>query len=346
MKLKDILNIRYGKNQSDVEVPVSNIPILGTGGIIGYSCRPLYTKPSVLIGRKGTIAKPFYIDKPFWTIDTLFYTEIDENKVIPKYLYYHLSSIELSRYQEGAAVPSLTTKTLYEIDIPVHSIKEQQHIVNTIGTIDDLIENYDNQISKLLNILELSLSDKSLVPFEYYAPQIVKSRIKKYNNTKNYLDTSSVGGINNILEFDSFSFEKRPSRANMEPLVNSIWFAKMKGSKKVIIVTNNDNDLLNDYIFSTGYLGIKATDKLPLSFLVATISSPNFFIQRDLNSVGTTMAGVNNETFNKIMVPKLSDDEIKDFDKIYGPLVERLASYRRKIKKLKELKNLLLNKYF
>ena len=219
-------------------------------------------------------------------------------------------------------------------------------IVNTIGSLDNLIENYDNQISKLLNILELSLFDKSLVPFEYYAPQIVKSGIKKYNNAKNYLDTSSVEGINNILEFDSFSFKERPSRANMEPLVNSIWIAKMKGSKKVIIVTNNDNDLLSDYLFSTGYLGIKATDKLPLSFLVATISSPNFFIQRDLNSVGTTMAGVNNETFNKIMVPKLSDDEIKDFDKTYGPLVERLASYRRKIKKLKELKNLLLNKYF
>lgn len=160
------------------------------------------------------------------------------------------------------------------------------------------------------------------------------------------MDTSSVEGINNILEFDSFSFEKRPSRANMEPLDNSLWFAKMKGSKKVIIVTNNDNDLLNDYIFSNGYLGIEATDKLPLSFLVATISSPNFFVQRDLNSVGTTMAGINNETFNKIMVPKLSDDEIKDFDKTYSSLVKRLASYRRKIIKLKELKNLLLRKYF
>ena len=190
------------------------------------------------------------------------------------------------------------------------------------------------------------MSDKSLIAFEYYKPQIVKSGIKKYNNTKNYLDTSSVEGINNILEFTSFCFEERPSRANMEPLVNSIWFAKMKGSKKVIIVTNKDNDLLSDYLFSTGYLGIKATDKLPLSFLVAAISSPNFFTQRDLNSVGTTMAGINNETFNKIMVPKLSYDEIKNFDKTYGPIVTHLASYRRKIKKLKELKNLLLNKYF
>ncbi len=103
---------------------------------------------------------------------------------------------------------------------------------NTIGSLDNLIENYDNQISKLLNIFAISLSDKSLVPFEYYKSQIVKSGIKKYNNTKNYLDISSVGGINNILEFDSFSFEERPSRANMEPLVNSIWFAKMKRAKE------------------------------------------------------------------------------------------------------------------
>lgn len=58
------------------------------------------------------------------------------------------------------------------------------------------------------------------------------------------------------------------------------------------------------------------------------------------------MAGINNEGFNKIMIPKLSAEEIKVFDKNYGPLVTHLATYRRKIKKLKQLKNNLLNKYF
>ncbi|MEA4333767.1 hypothetical protein [Mycoplasma sp. 1232] len=192
----------------------------------------------------------------------------------------------------------------------------------------------------------MSLSDKNLIPFEYYSPQIIKSGIKKYNNTKNYLDTSSVEGINNILQFDSFNFEDRPSRANMQPVVDSIWFAKMKDSKKVIIVTEKDDDLLNNYIFSTGYLGVEATNKLPLSFLTGITLSPNFFVQRDLNSAGTTMAGINNETFNKILVPKLSNEEINSFNKEFSPLVIHLASYRRKIKKLKELKNLLLNKYF
>ena len=130
LKLKDIVEICYGKNQKQVEVEFSDIPVLGTGGIIGYANKPLYDSESVLIGRKGTISKPFYINKPFWTIDTLFYTKINRNLVIPKYLYYLLCTIGLDKYVEGAAVPSLTTKTLNEIDISIHEAKTQQHIVN------------------------------------------------------------------------------------------------------------------------------------------------------------------------------------------------------------------------
>lgn len=132
MKLKEMLEICYGKNQREVEVEYSQIPILGTGGIIGYSSRPLYNDESVLIGRKGTIGMPFYINKPFWSIDTLFYTRINKQIVIPKYLYYYLSTIGLERYSEGAAVPSLTTKTLYDIDINVPDMETQQHIINIV----------------------------------------------------------------------------------------------------------------------------------------------------------------------------------------------------------------------
>ena len=131
MKLKEIAQICYGKNQRNVQVKYSDIPILGTGGIIGYASQPLYEEESVLIGRKGTLGKPFYINKPFWTIDTLFYTKINTNLVIPRYLFYALCSAKLERYAEGAAVPSLTTKTLNELDIAVPTLQEQQHIVGT-----------------------------------------------------------------------------------------------------------------------------------------------------------------------------------------------------------------------
>ena len=77
----------------------------------------LYDKPSVLIGRKGSIGKVKYIEEPFWTIDTLFYTIVNENLVIPKYLYYKLSQIDFNYYNEGTTIPSLRTETLYKIDI-------------------------------------------------------------------------------------------------------------------------------------------------------------------------------------------------------------------------------------
>ena len=93
-KLKDLVTIQYGKNQKAVEDNENGkVPILGTGGTIGYATNFLYDKPSVLIGRKGTIDKIRYVDFPFWTIDTLFYTEINQKLVIPQYLYYKLLEI-------------------------------------------------------------------------------------------------------------------------------------------------------------------------------------------------------------------------------------------------------------
>ena len=179
-----------------------------------------------------------------------------------------------------------------------------------------------------------------------YNPEIIKSGIDKFDIEKAYLDTSCVEGINNVSEGELITYSKRPSRANMQPVAGSVWFAKMKDSNKIIVITEYDGDLLENHILSTGFLGIKSSDSLPLSLLAAMIISSDFKIQRDLNSVGTTMAGVNNETFLKIKVPKLDENEAKVFDNKYGPLVAQLSCLRRKINLLKDTKDRLLKKCF
>ena len=75
----DILKIQNGKNQKAIETVNGKYKIYGTGGIIGYTNSYLYDKESVGIGRKGTIDKPFYFNEPFWTVDTLFWSKINEN---------------------------------------------------------------------------------------------------------------------------------------------------------------------------------------------------------------------------------------------------------------------------
>jgi len=71
-----MLSVRHGRDQKQVECEDGAYPVLGTGGVIGRTDSFLYNKPSVLIGRKGTINKPVYMDSPFWTVDTLFYSEV------------------------------------------------------------------------------------------------------------------------------------------------------------------------------------------------------------------------------------------------------------------------------
>ena len=210
-----------------------------------------------------------------------------------------------------------------------------------------MIENYQQQVNKICSILTTALSKYSiLTPISSYNPKIIKSGISSFDKNKIYLDTSSVEGINNISNGDNITFSNRPSRANMEPIPNSVWFAKMKDSNKILIITNNDKDIIENNILSTGFLGIEARNELPISLLTAIIISNDFHIQRDLNSVGTTMAGINNDTFLKIQVPYLTKNEVEAFDLKYRNLVNELSLLRRKINILKKEKDILLNKYF
>lgn len=89
----------FRKNQKKVLSESANIPIYGTGGLMGYATTALYDRPSVLIGRKGTIGKVKYVEHPFWTVDTLFYTIVNTDIVLPKYLYYVMSLIDLNNYR-------------------------------------------------------------------------------------------------------------------------------------------------------------------------------------------------------------------------------------------------------
>ena len=146
-KIKDIANICYGKSQKEVEVEEGKYKILGTGGVIGYTNDFLWNRPSVLIGRKGTIDKPQYIEEPFWTVDTLFYTKINEN-YIAKWFYYYLDNIDLKKYNEATGVPSLSVANLNTIRIATPTKKEQEKISFILSTVDEQIDNVDALIEK------------------------------------------------------------------------------------------------------------------------------------------------------------------------------------------------------
>ena len=143
--------ICYGKNQKEVESDHGRNPILGTGGEIGRTDSFLYDQPSVLIGRKGTINKPMYIERPFWTVDTLFYTKVLGN-TLPKWLFYFISSIDLTRYNEATGVPSLSATAISSIPVPNIPLPEQHQISAILTSVDDQIDTYQAKLVSLTRL--------------------------------------------------------------------------------------------------------------------------------------------------------------------------------------------------
>ena len=151
------LKIRHGKSQHEVVSASGEYPIFGTGGEMGRASRPLYSKPSVLIGRKGTIDAPRYLDTPFWTVDTLFYSEVFEN-VDAKFMFYQFCLVDWYAYNEASGVPSLNAKTIEKIQIPYPPSKlEQRAIAAALSDIDSLLAKLDTLIAKKRNIKQATM---------------------------------------------------------------------------------------------------------------------------------------------------------------------------------------------
>lgn len=137
MKLGEMCKIKYGKDHK--KLGDGNIPVYGSGGVMRYANSALHDKPSVLIPRKGTLGNLFFADVPFWTVDTLFWTDIDESIVMPRFLYYQLMTKKLAELNVGTAVPSLTTDVLDEIELDIPSLEIQAAVVHQLATLDDKI---------------------------------------------------------------------------------------------------------------------------------------------------------------------------------------------------------------
>ena len=113
-KLSDLLVVKYGKDHK--KLSEGSIPVYGSGGLMRYADKSLYSGESVLIPRKGTLSNILYLKEEFWTVDTMFYT-IPKHEHAPKYAFYHLKGLDFTSMNVGSAVPSMTTKVLNELPI-------------------------------------------------------------------------------------------------------------------------------------------------------------------------------------------------------------------------------------
>lgn len=159
-KLKYFTFIGNGKDHKGVWDKNGKYPILGTGGKFGNSSTFLYDKPSVILGRKGTIDNPFYIAEPFWAVDTVYFT-IAKESTDTKYLFYLSKTINFELYKYGSAVPSMNQETLKEIYFSTPPSKTEQ--IAIANYLDRKTADLDQLIAEKEQLIKLYQEEKTAI---------------------------------------------------------------------------------------------------------------------------------------------------------------------------------------
>lgn len=152
--LSDLVAVRYGKDHKKLEDGV--YPVYGSGGIMRYVEKPLYTGESVLIPRKGTLNNVMYVNGAFWSVDTMFYTEMLRSN-IAKFVYHFVKSKDLASMNAGSAVPSMTTNILNAMQLHIPDNETLSTFEEIVSPMYSQMQENEEQSKKLAELRDTLL---------------------------------------------------------------------------------------------------------------------------------------------------------------------------------------------
>lgn len=329
------------------------------------------------IGKIGYIDK---LDKPATLNSHLFLIRNTRKDILDsKYLFYLLQSDMFKKYAinntSGSNIPAFTQKNIEEFEYDLPPLERQSKIANCISLLDSKIntniminDNLQQQINDIYSMWfnQFEFPNDINKPYKTSGGRLIYNQILKQNiperwnvasiannplcsfidvglnnfSIKNYLATANVNGTT-IIDGDNITFENRESRANMQPALNTVWFAKMKNSIKHIFISSKASWMIDKYIFSTGFSGLHCDDQ-SFSFIASTIMQPYFEATKDVLSHGATQEGVNNDDLDSIPLLIPSKEVLDKYTRLVKCHFEKMNSLMLETQKLSNLRDELL----
>ena len=148
-KLGEVCDIICGQDYKSVQDENGQYPIYGTGGIMGYASQYRCPANSVIIGRKGNINSPIYVEQPFWNVDTAFGVVPNKNIIHPQFFYLFCRDYDFSKHDVSVTIPSLRRVDIIQIPVPVPPREEQERIVEELDCLSGVIEKKREQLKQL-----------------------------------------------------------------------------------------------------------------------------------------------------------------------------------------------------
>jgi len=364
VKLNEVCNIINGRNQKLVESPDGEYPIYGSGGIMGYATDYLCEAGATIIGRKGSINNPIYVETRFWNVDTAFGL-LPKPCMNSRLFHYFCLSFDFTKMNKGTTIPSLVKNDLLQIDVPYNpSISEQQRIVGILDAefekIDALKANAEKNLQNAKDLFQAALK-KELEPHHNWKQVLLKDiaivRVGPFGSSlhkKDYIcgGTPLINPIHmkdGIIEAStdfSVNDEKLKELSSYVLYEGDIVFARRGDIGRCALITNKENG----YLCGTGSLFVRFKKQINSMFMISLLNSP--FVRNQLieRASGATMLNINSTAVENIVLFLPSIEEQNAFLNIFHNLKNKCEylkdNYTQTIALCDDLKQALLRKAF
>lgn len=348
--------------------------ILKTGDLI----MPLTEQVMGLFGNSAFV--PYIKDTTFVLNQRVGKVLVDEEKADKFFIHYLLSTDSVRNQLEyrasGTRQRNISPEDVYDVEVFVPDLEEQRRIGKLLYALEQRVYNnncINDNLAQMLRLLyeqwfyrfefpneqnlpynrangELEWNDKlkrripkgwkvqTMLSNELFS--VISSGIDRFS-TKKYYATADIIGTS-IGEGSDIEYETRESRANMQPVINSIWFAKMKNSIKHLFLNKEMSSFVDNSILSTGFYGLKCNE-ISFEYIASVVSAPIFEITKDRLSHGATQQGIGDDDMANITLLIPDDTTLRKYHETTKGFFAKISNNILENKRLIAIRNFLLS---
>ena len=360
--LGDFIKLKRGYDLPHRDRRPGDVPIMSSSGHTGDHNVAKVPGPGVITGRYGTLGEVFYVEQPYWPLNTALYVQEFKGNH-PRFVSYFLKTLGLGKKNAAGAVPGVNRNVLHKMAVEFPDIGTQTCIADILSAYDDLIENNNRRMALLEEAIHL-LYREWFVYLRYPGHERVEvvdgvpdgwrkvplSEVCTVNRESlskrsapaqiNYVDIASVttGRINAIQPME---FDGAPSRARR--IVRSgdiIWATVRPGNRAYAFVL----DPLENLVASTGF-AVLSPSSVPMSFLYCATTTDWFVAHMKAIAGGAAYPAVKPPDFEayELVVPK--PHLLSAFDDVALPLLRQMHLLEQQNQHLREARDLLLPRF-
>lgn len=319
----------------------------------------------------GSIGEKMCLTKEVCLTNQQINTIIPNDNYDKLFVYYlmkhNLYKVKAANSGSSSGRENVSKSIFENLEVEVPDLISQQKISKILSLYDDLIENNFKRIKLLEEAAELLYKEwfvnfrfpgyekcefaggvpsgwikKSVMESNYFS--LIRENITRFDGIKKYYATADIQGIDFVNDGEEINWENKPSRAQKKPEVNSVWFARMKDSYKILGITLANREIADKCVLSSGFAGFFAKEDIYFPFLFTLIKSFEFNSQKDAYATGATQVSLNNEGLSKIEFIEPAENIVKEYGKFTLSVINKIFILQKINNQLKEARDILIPK--